>query len=105
MAQWLGQFTGLTHQTKLKGAEASLRAAVKSFRAANPKELRAMAKAVRRLAARVLNLRLKVLKDRRNAYGPVPRDYAEKLQQPERAALAAGVNGILAEFAATDACE
>jgi hypothetical protein len=57
------------------------------------------------LAARVLNLRVKMLKARRNAYGPVDptSEWAQRLEEPERAVLAAGVSGILAEFAASDA--
>lgn len=105
MAQWLGQLTGLTHRTKLTDAEASLRTAVASFRAAPPAEMPAKARAVRRLATRVLTLRVKWLKARRNGYGPVDEAsaFAEGLKEPERAVLAAGVAGILAEFAATDA--
>ncbi len=105
VAQWIGQFTGLSHCTKLADAEATLRTAVATFRAANPAESTTKAKAVRRLAARVLNLRVKLLKARRNAYGPVDDSsvWAQKLLEPERAILASGVSGILVEFAAADA--
>ncbi|HEX4610438.1 MAG TPA: hypothetical protein VH092_19770 [Urbifossiella sp.] len=105
MAQWRGQFTGLSHESKLADAQGTLRTAVAAFRAAGPSEVSAKAKAVRRLAARVLDLRLKMLKARRTALGPVDSasTHAEQLKEPERAALAAGVSGILAEFEATDA--
>jgi hypothetical protein len=104
VAQWGGQFNGLSHQSKLADAEATLRAAVVALRAAAPAEAASKAKAVRRLAARVLNLRVKMLKARRNAYGPVDNTsaWAQRLQEPERAVLAAGVSGILAGFAASD---
>jgi hypothetical protein len=105
VAQWSGQFTGLSHETKLADAEATLRTAVAALRAAPPAEAATKAKAVRRLAARVLNLRVKLLRARRNAYGPVDpaSEWAERLQEPEKAVLSAGVSGILAEFAASDA--
>ena len=105
MAQWVGQFTGLSHTSKVADAEETLRTAVAAFLAAAPAEAPAKAKAVRRLAARVLDLRAKLLKARRNAYGPVDNasDLAERLREPERAVLAAGVGGILAEFGASGA--
>jgi hypothetical protein len=70
MAQWRGQFTWLTHQTKLEDAEAVLRRAVVAFRGAPPADVAAKAKAVRQVAERVLNLRLKLLKARRAAQPP-----------------------------------
>jgi len=105
VAQWVGQFTGLSHTSKVADAEDTLWTAVAAFRAAVRAETAAKAEAVRRLAARVLDLRVKLLKARRNACGPVDRASAtaERLWEPERAALAAGVAGILAEFAAADA--
>lgn len=107
MAQWRGQFTGLSHETKVADAEVTLRAAVTSFRAASPTEAEARAEAVRRLAARVMDLRFKMLKARRIAYGPVDNasEWAERLQEPERTLLDAGVSGILDEFGAADAEE
>ena len=107
MAQWSGQFTGLSHRTKVADAEATLRTAVAALRVAAPAEVATKAKAVRRLAARILGLRVKMLKARRNQYGPVDdtSEWAERLKEPERAVLTAGVSGILAEFAASDAQE
>ena len=96
MAQWHGQFSGLTHGTKLADAEATFRTALASFRAATSAESNKKAEAVRRLAARVLRLRVKLLKAWRNEGGPsdcVAR--AEQLQT-------AGVDGILAELGAVD---
>ena len=49
MAQWSGQFTDLTHASKLADAEETLRVAVLAFRA-TPSEA-AKGKVVRRLAA------------------------------------------------------
>jgi hypothetical protein len=105
VAQWVGQFTGLSHTSKVADAEATLRTAVAALQAAAPAEAAGKAKAVVRLAARVLDLRVKLLRARRNAYGPVDSasDWAERLLEPERSVLAAGVGGILAEFGAADA--
>ena len=107
MAQWGGEFLGLSHASKLADAETTLRAAVAAFRAAELGMSVVKAKAVRRLAARVLTLRLKLLKAQRNAFGPVNNSgyWATKLEGPERATSDAGVGGILAEFDATDAHE
>ncbi len=102
MAQWLGQFSGLTHESKLEDAEATLRTAVAAFRAASQPDVAKKAKAVQRLAARVLSLRVKLLKARLNANGPMVRIY-EQVQrwiEQERAILAEGVNAILSEFGA-----
>lgn len=107
MAQWRGQFTWLTHQTKLEDAEAVLRRAVVAFRGALPAEAAGKAKAVRHLAERVLNLRVKLLRARRAAQPPVDNSspYAEELMAPERAVLSAGLAGILSEFGAADVME
>lgn len=107
MAQWRGQFTWLTHQTKLEDAEAVLRRAVVAFRGAPPADVAAKAKAVRQVAERVLNLRLKLLKARRAAQPPVDNSspHAEELLAPERAVLSAGLAGILSEFGAAEAME
>jgi hypothetical protein len=105
VAQWRGQFSGLTHATKVEDAEDALRTAVAAFRASGPGAAPAKAKAVRRLAARLLTARLKALKARRAAATPVtgPSARFEQLVQEETAMRAAGVNAILTEFGATDA--
>src|SRR6185503_15786378 len=60
MAQWLGQFTGATHSTRVEDAERTLRNAVKAF-LSSPLETERQ-KAVHRLAERVLRARLQFLK-------------------------------------------
>lgn len=105
MAQWLGQFSGLTHGTKLADAEATLRVAVDAFHRAEPADRAKKATAVRHLGDRVLNLRLKLLKAVRHFGSPVANPLAEELLDPERAVQAAGLLGILSEFGAADACE
>jgi hypothetical protein len=105
VAQWRGQFSGLTHATKVEDAEDTLRTAVAAFRAAGPVSAPAKAKAVRRLAARLLTVRRKALKARRAADTPVngPSARFERLRQQEAEMYAAGVDAVLIEFGAADA--
>lgn len=65
MAQWLGQFSGNTHATKVQDAEALLRHAVAVLRAADSDADRVRkAKIVDRLAMRLSSARLKLMKAR-----------------------------------------
>jgi hypothetical protein len=65
MAQWMGQFSGNTHATRVEEAEAALRHAVVVYRAATPGvERDKKAKAIKRLANRLLMARLKLTKAR-----------------------------------------
>jgi hypothetical protein len=109
MAQWLGQFSGNTHGTKVEDAEEALRHAVAVFRAADAGNRRRKSKMVRHLAARLLSARLKLLKARLAALEPLAEgrelnaDGIEALRAREAQTRADGVNGILAEFGALDA--
>ncbi|NBV24904.1 MAG: hypothetical protein EBS05_23665 [Proteobacteria bacterium] len=64
MAQWMGQYSGLTHETKVQDLELSLRQAIKTIGAlpapARPEKL----KALRHLAGRLLAARLKAVRAR-----------------------------------------
>jgi hypothetical protein len=109
VAQWLGQFSGHTHATKVEDAEDALRHAVTAFRAAGPDDRRRKAKSVRNLAEQLLTARLKLLKARLAALEPAAdgreqnADRIESLRARESQTRAAGVSGILAEFGAPDA--
>ncbi len=111
MAQWLGQFSGHTHATRVQDAEAALRQAVTAFRAAGSDKARQIkAKAVRRLAKRLLSARLRLLKARLVAAEPVADEETnsrgsgiETLRRRAAKKRDEGVNGILVEFAAEDA--
>src|SRR5258708_833125 len=71
VAQWLGQFSGHTHATRVEDAEHALRHAVTAFRTAAPRARGRKAESVRNLAERLLAARLKLLKARLAALGPV----------------------------------
>jgi hypothetical protein len=112
VAQWLGQFSGMTHETRVQDLEAALRHAVAAFRTTTPlSEREKKAKDVRNLARRVLSARLRLLKSR-IARGQEPRttgkpsgwsDGIDALRARETKVRDEGVSGILAEFGAQDA--
>ena len=107
MAQWLGQFSGRTHGTRVQDAEDALRHAVQAFHeVAAPQERERKVKNVRHLAKRLLQARLRLLKARL-VRAREPRltdlasrwtDGADAVQAREMTTRAAGVNAILVEF-------
>jgi hypothetical protein len=107
MAQWIGQFSGHTHATKVQDNEESLRQAANALAAAPVLDRARKAKAARQLAERLLASRLKVLRARisrakgahstKNFSGDVP---GMKLREHELRAQ--GVEGILKEFGIRD---
>jgi hypothetical protein len=110
MAQWLGQFSGHTHETRVENAEAALRHAVHVFHTANSDESRKRnARSVRKLAERVLSARLKLLRARLDALRPLagdrkqPANRLKSLRRREAQTSTEGVNSILKEFGAQDA--
>ncbi len=112
MAQWKGQFSGNTHETRAHDAEAALRLAAATFReAGSVGERERAAKQVCNLADRLLTARLQLLKSR-IAKASEPRmtglssawgDGIDALRARETQAKSDGVRGILEEFDAIDA--
>jgi len=110
MAQWLGQFTGNTHATKVGELENLLRHAVTVFhvnRSAKTRKLKA--KAVLNLAEKLLSARHRLLKARIVANTHLVGDEAgpkmrsiKSLRDREAKARAQGLQGILVEFGAED---
>ena len=103
MAQWNGQFSGLTHETKVQDIEASLRQAVTAFDAAPDAERESKAKAVHHLSGRLLAGRLKALRARLSALREpglkrASDSQVKQLQTREQELHAQGVAGILKEF-------
>jgi hypothetical protein len=67
MAQWNGQYGGLTDETKVQDLEESLRRAVTAFAAAADADRESKGKAVHHLSDRLLAARLKALRARLSA--------------------------------------
>lgn len=100
MAQWTGQYSGLTHETKVQDIEALLRQAVAAFDATPEPARESKAKAVHHLSDRLLAARLKALRARLSAlHEPGPKQAAaSQLQTREQELRAQGVTGIFKEF-------
>ena len=111
MAQWMGQYTGNSHATKIEDLEATLHHAIIVFRdASESTKNQSKEKAVRKLAEKLLTARLKYLRARLYEAEPVienkdemrRRKRVETLRQQEAKVRVDGVNGILIEFGAQD---
>lgn len=103
MAQWNGQYSGLSHETKVQDIEESLRKAVKSFLAAAENEKADKDKAVQHLAKRLLAARLKAIRARISVIAAIPSlvgidKRVSQLQSTEEELQSQGVEDILKEF-------
>jgi hypothetical protein len=103
MAQWMRQFSGLTHGTKVQDVEASLRQALAALSGAAYSDRARKAKAVRRLCERLLASRLKELRARYSALTePGKKSEAGKrvvrLLARQNELNSQGIDGILKEF-------
>lgn len=88
MAQWLGQFMGLTHDSKVKELEAALVLAIVAFKSAGEGPEKALkAKALRGLAKRVLAAQRRAVKAKIVAAQRVPTEEALELRAQEIARL------------------
>src|SRR5437763_46963 len=102
MAQWLGQFSGNTHATKVQDLEGALRHAVDVFRGTRSiKARRAKAYAVQNQAKKLFAARLRLLKARIAANAPIAVEEAksrtsgvESLRKREAKTRAEGWMGI-----------
>src|SRR5579875_1417302 len=74
VAQWVGQFSGLTHATRVKALEGSLRKTTQSLMTAAGEERRKQERTVRKLAARVLAARLRALRATQVAHVQLAQD-------------------------------
>jgi hypothetical protein len=103
MAQWTGQFSGFTHETKVQDIEHSLRQAITTYKALPEAERVGKLKAIRQLSERVLAVRLKALRARISALtepGSKSLDdtRAAHLRTREQELQAQSVDDILREF-------
>jgi hypothetical protein len=103
MAQWAGQFSGFTHETKVQDIEHSLRQAITTYKALPEAERDGKLKAIRRLSERLLAVRLKALRARISALTePGTRSLddakAAHLRKREQELEAQSIDDILTEF-------
>lgn len=112
MAQWIGQFTGHTHATKVTDAEEELREIIISFHKADPLNRRRKAKSVKNLAERLLTIRLKFLKALLDTLEPASSEDVDPtakriaiVRAVEAKTRTEGLKGILAEFRALEALD
>jgi len=103
MAQWMRQFTGATHDTKVQDVEESLQLAVEALADADGEERADKLKAVEQLAGRLLKARLKAVRAKISALSePGMESKAAKqlpgLETRRQQLLGQGVEGILREF-------
>jgi len=99
MAQWLGQFTGNTHLTKVKDREQQLRQAVDVMGTKqSPVERHTYMKTVERFAEQLLLTRLRALKSNIASIDPRDTKGLEAAQRKVSELTAKGVLGVLSEF-------
>jgi len=107
MAQWMKQFSGHTHETKIQDIEVSLQKAVKALESTFGNERKRKTKAVRHLAERLQRSRLKMLRARISALTETmqPEELSKRIKQlklKEHKLIEQGVAGILREFHVLD---
>jgi hypothetical protein len=107
MAQWTGQFGGLTHETKVQDVENSLRLAIKKFETASEMERPEKLKTMRHLSERLLAVRLKALRARISALtepgnNRLDDKQAAHLRTREQELQTRGADEILREFGVRD---
>ncbi len=107
MAQWLGQYTGNTHKTKVQDIEKSLRKAVDAFKVAAVYDKERKTKALLHLAKRLLRARHKMMRARIALLteGRPPSETSQKVAHliaQEQELIKFGVSGILKEFGGID---
>ena len=106
MAQWIGQFTGNSHATKVQDLEETLRHSITVYRETDSAEERLRKrKAIEKLAEKLQNARLKFLKAKLYDAEPVKEHDSRKqgkqienLHQQLEKVCSDGISGILKEF-------
>jgi len=99
MAQWLGQFTGNTHLTKVKDREQQLRHAIEVMGTKqSPAERHTYMKTVERFAEQLLLARLHALKSHIASVDPRDTKGLEAAQRKVSELEAEGVPGVLSAF-------
>lgn len=108
MAQWTGQYSGKTHQSKVLDREEQLRHAIEVFRSKQSQtEAQMQAKKVFRLADKLLSARVRAMKACLNARGPRSPDnrIANEAEAKIERVVEGGILPLLREFDAADIAE
>lgn len=107
MAQWMGQFTGRTHESKIKDIECSLSKAIKALKSANESNRAAKQKTVLKLCKRLHSARHKAIKARISRISETrslefDSKKTQNLIEREKQLVEGGVGEILKEFKLPD---
>jgi hypothetical protein len=113
MAQWIGQYTGNSHATKVQDFEETLRHSITVYReTASYEERFSKRKAIKKLAEKLLNARLKFLKAKLYDAEPVKEtdskkrsSHTDNLHQHLEKVRSEDINGIFKEFDIEDLIE
>ena len=103
MAQWMGQFTGRTHESKIKDIEDSLVSAIEALKVADEANIDAKRKSVVKLCERLLSARHKAVKARISKISETrsmenDSKKTQSLVQREKELREHGIESILVEY-------
>ena len=107
MAQWMGQYSGRTHESKVQELENSLSKAIEALRTSEISEVDKKQKSVLKLCERLLTARHKEIKARisklseTRSFDDDPKK-TQNLVEKEQKLLDGGVKAILVEFKIED---
>lgn len=106
MAQWLGQFIGKTHLSKVSDREMQLQHAVEVYgNCISPSDRTVQSLKVLRIAHRLLKARIKAQEAALAALDPRNLEQREPLERKLQQIRADGVKGVLREFGLRDVVE
>ena len=105
MAQWLGQFSGNTHLSKVHDRENQLRHAIGVYRSETQSDRRKGHRdTVRRFAERLLDARIRASKAQVAALDPRDDDDRKFIESKIARMIETGTDAILVEFGEIDLC-
>ena len=99
MAQWMGQFSGHTHLTRIQDREMQLRHAIETYRSsARQSEQGACWQKIIKFSDKLLNARIKALKAQIASLDPRDEKTRKSIESKIEGISTAGINLILHEF-------
>ncbi len=107
MAQWAGQYTGRTHESKIKDIEDTLLIAINSLKNADETTIGEKRKSVVKLCERLLSARHKAIKARISKITETRSFETDdkkttSLRKKEKQLKEKGIDGIIQEFEITE---